>query len=130
MINAVLMLLGSLALCLVSYFQDRQNREAWAFQQQTLQHARASAVSEKLNALLHTLCTAVVHVRGEQLSPLDAVEDLFGEGVATLRDLPTQDAQENPRDEITGLVDEVRASGGPAKRKLITELIKESDAMP
>ena len=61
----------------------------------------------------------MVHVCDGQISPLSAVADLFGEGVETLQDLPTQDAKEDVSDDVRLLVDEVRASGGPAKRRVM-----------
>ena len=111
--NITLLICGSLSLCYVTYLHDWLNRETWALQQASAGRAK------KLEALLTTLCPAVVHVREEQISPVSAVEDMFGERVATLLDLPTQDARESLSDEVRDMLDEVRASGGPAKRKVM-----------
>jgi hypothetical protein len=120
MLNMILIFVGAFSLAYVSYFQDRQNRETWALQNQRDQYAEASTRHKKLQALLHILCPAVVHVRDGQITPVDAVEDLFGERVVTLMDLPTQDSQENLCHEIRDLVDEVHATGGrPLKRKVM-----------
>ena len=108
MLNMILIFVGAFSLAYVSYFQDRQNRETWALQNQRDQYAEASTRHKKLQALLHILCPAVVHVRDGQITPVDAVEDLFGERVVTLMDLPTQDSQENLCHEIRDLVDEVQ----------------------
>ena len=111
--NITLLICGSLSLCYVTYLHDWLNRETWALQQALAGRAK------KLEALLTTLCPAVVHVREEQISPVNAVEDMFGERVATLLDLPTQDAKESLSDEVRDILDEVRVSGGPAKRKVM-----------
>ena len=98
-----------------SYLLEKQHRQNWALRRQ----AEESAALEKLIGLMFPVvvlvCDGHIIPAEESTAP---TEQIFGARVSNLLDLPEENATGDGSTELERLVDEVKASGLPAKRNL------------
>ena len=117
--NLFSLIFGLFANWYSAYLTERVHRENWALRRQAEYYEKAGETQRTLEMLLGLFCPVTMYFSGGKITAASALEDHFGPGIESFRDLPTETRNGMVGSELEDLAAEIQASRVPSKRQVV-----------